>query len=330
MKIMIVHRSGGEVTRRVLGGLPVTLLLAAGLVAAAALGALGMRYWDVRGGVPRERIMPPEQILRDSAFLRDNVGMLAGKVGDLQARLATLDGLGRRLANRAGLRVPDGEFHSGATGGALSPVDGVMDDTDGAAAAQRYSAEDIGRLLDELQRKLEEQSGMYTVLDAALTRQGADMARMPTRQPLAEKYPYLSSSYGWRRNPVTGRMSMHEGLDFAAPSGTPIVAASGGVVVESGYHSAYGNMVEIDHGDGLITRYAHARKLLVKNGDLVAPGQQIAEVGSTGRSTGPHLHFEVRMAGQALDPKLFLAANASQSTLAGILDEAGNKSSRLR
>lgn len=326
MKIMIVHRSGGEVNRRVLSGLPVTLLLLAGVLAAAALGALGMRYWDVRGGVPREEVMPPEQVLRDSAFLRDNVGMLAGKVGDLQARLASLDGLGRRLASRAGLRVAEGEFQSAVSGGALSSVDGVMDDTDAVAG----SAEEIGRLLDQLQRKLEEQSGLYTMLDAAMTRQGADLARMPTLHPLAETYPYLSSSYGWRRNPVTGRMSMHEGLDFAAPSGTPITAASGGVVVEAGYHSAYGNMVEIDHGDGLITRYAHARKLLVKHGDLVAPGQAIAEVGSTGRSTGPHLHFEVRMAGQALDPKLFLAGKASQGTLAGILDNAGNKSARLR
>lgn len=328
MKIMIVHRSGGgEFTRRVLGGLPVTLLLVAGLVAAAALGALGMRYWDIRGGVPREEVVPPEQMLRDSAFLRDNVSLLAGKVGDLQARLATLDGLGRRLANRAGLRVPEGEFQTDA----IKPAAGVMDDTDdGGIGSMSSSAEDLGRMLDALQRKLDAQSGMYTMLDAALTRQGADKARLPTRMPLAEEYPYLSSSYGWRRNPVTGRMSMHEGLDFAAPPGTPILAASGGVVVESDYHSAYGNMVEIDHGDGIITRYAHARKLLVKPGDLISPGQIVAEVGSTGRSTGPHLHFEVRMAGQALDPKLFLASSASSNTLAGILGTSGTKSARLR
>ena len=99
---------------------------------------------------------------------------------------------------------------------------------------------------------------------------------------------------------------MHEGLDFAAPSGTPILAASGGVVLEAKWAPGFGNMVEIDHGDGLITRYAHASSLLVKQGDLVERGQQVARVGSSGRSTGPHLHFEVRLAGQPLDPRLFL------------------------
>ena len=128
---------------------------------------------------------------------------------------------------------------------------------------------------------------------------------MPTAMPITD-YPYLSSSYGWRRNPVTGRSAMHEGLDFAAPPGTPILAASGGVVLEARFHPGYGNMVEIDHGDGLITRYAHASSLMVKQGQLVDRGQQIARVGSSGRSTGPHLHFEVRLAGQPLDPRLFL------------------------
>ena len=99
---------------------------------------------------------------------------------------------------------------------------------------------------------------------------------------------------------------MHEGLDFAAPPGTPILAASGGVVLEAKFQPGYGNMVEIDHGDGLITRYAHASSLMVKQGQLVERGQQVARVGSSGRSTGPHLHFEVRLAGQPLDPRLFL------------------------
>jgi len=121
-------------------------------------------------------------------------------------------------------------------------------------------------------------------------------------------YPYLSSSYGWRRHPLTGRYTMHEGLDFSAPPGTPILAAAGGVVIDAKYHSGYGNMIEIDHGDGLITRYAHASSLLARPGELVERGQPIARVGSSGRSTGSHLHFEVRLAGQPLDPRLFLGS----------------------
>jgi len=148
------------------------------------------------------------------------------------------------------------------------------------------------------------------MLDAALSRRSGDLARLPTSMPL-EGYAYLSSSYGWRRNPVTGRYAMHEGVDFPAPRGTPIEAAAGGVVTEAGPESGYGNMLEIDHGDGISTRYAHASELLVKKGDVVERGQLIARVGSTGRSTGSHLHFEVRLAGQPLDPKLFIGPPAT-------------------
>ena len=115
-----------------------------------------------------------------------------------------------------------------------------------------------------------------------------------------------NSNYGWRIDPFTGQHSLHEGIDFAGGVGTPILAAAGGVVVYAEYHSAYGNMVEIDHGNELITRYAHASKLHVKVGEMVLRGAKIAEVGSTGRSTGTHLHFEVRQRGIAVNPAQFL------------------------
>ena len=118
----------------------------------------------------------------------------------------------------------------------------------------------------------------------------------------------LGSSFGWRIDPVNGHSALHTGLDFPASNGTPILSAAGGVVVVQEYHSAYGNMVEIDHGNDLITRYAHASKVLVKKGDLVKRGQKIAEVGSTGRSTGSHLHFEVLVQGVFQDPQKFLQA----------------------
>ncbi|MCK9510232.1 MAG: M23 family metallopeptidase [Pigmentiphaga sp.] len=126
-----------------------------------------------------------------------------------------------------------------------------------------------------------------------------------------EGYRYRSSSFGPRFDPINRRRAFHEGIDFAAPRGTPIYAAAGGVVLTAKYLRGYGNTVEIDHGDRLVTRYAHASRLLVKPGQVIKRGQQVATVGSTGRSTGPHLHFEVRVDGQAADPRLYLAGAAN-------------------
>jgi murein DD-endopeptidase MepM/ murein hydrolase activator NlpD len=117
---------------------------------------------------------------------------------------------------------------------------------------------------------------------------------------------WYSSGFGVRIDPFTGRSVFHEGVDFTAAMGTPIVAAAGGVVVYSGFHSEYGNMIDVDHGNDLVSRYAHASKRMVKVGQVVVRGQKIAEVGSTGRSTGPHLHFEVRHKGLPQNPSRFL------------------------
>ena len=119
---------------------------------------------------------------------------------------------------------------------------------------------------------------------------------------------HLGSAFGWRIDPFTGRSALHTGLDFQAEPGSSILAAAGGVVVTQETHPAYGQMVEIDHGNDLITRYAHASRVWVKKGDLVKRGQKVADVGTTGRSTGPHLHFEVLVQGVPQDPQKFLAA----------------------
>jgi murein DD-endopeptidase MepM/ murein hydrolase activator NlpD len=132
---------------------------------------------------------------------------------------------------------------------------------------------------------------------------------VPTQKPVSAGV--LGSAFGWRIDPITGGSALHTGLDFQAESGSPILAAAGGVVVTQEYHGAYGNMVEVDHGNELITRYAHASKVFVKKGDLIKRGQKIAEVGTTGRSTGPHLHFEVWVEGVPQDPQKFLNAGSS-------------------
>ena len=133
--------------------------------------------------------------------------------------------------------------------------------------------------------------------------------QLPTALPVEAHWN--ASGYGWRIDPITGAQAMHEGIDFIADSGTPIVAAAAGIVIAAERHPAYGNLVEIDHGNDLVTRYAHASRILVKEGALVKRGQKIAEVGSTGRSTGPHLHFEVRFKGAPQNPGRFLQ-NARQ------------------
>ncbi|GAB1577639.1 M23 family metallopeptidase [Bordetella petrii] len=308
MKIVIMHARDGQPGQVALGGARLGLMVAALLATAALIGATVQRYLTPVVPTPYSVDWPAyaqnAQPERDAAFLRENVGMLAAKVGELQAKLVGIDGLGRRVAQVAGVAYTDPELAAELKG----PTEAahVMDDlfTDRQPPSAE-SAEELGRQLDELQARLTQQTDNLRMLDVALTRRSADQARLPSTLPVTD-YPFLSSSYGWRRNPVTHRYAMHEGLDFAAPSGTPILAAAGGVVLEASYLAGYGNTVEVDHGDGLITRYAHASKLLVKPGDLVGRGQEIARVGSTGRSTGPHLHFEVRLAGQPLDPRLFL------------------------
>lgn len=246
---------------------------------------------------------------RESALIRDSVAGLAAKLGELQARLIAVDGVRRRVTEAAGLSYTDPEIGLSAA----FPTEGVMDDIHGADPAQG-SAQALGRELDALRQRVAAQEDTYSLMDLAMSRRAGVEESLPSYSPVT--YPYLSSSFGWRRNPVTGRHRMHEGLDFAAPRGAPIHAASGGIVERAGYVNGYGRMVVLDHGNGIQTRYAHASSLAVKTGDLVRKGQVIAKVGSTGRSTGPHLHFEVRMAGHALDPTLFLRKSATHRLLA--------------
>ena len=159
-------------------------------------------------------------------------------------------------------------------------------------------------LLERLARQVNERGDQLGVLEALLVEDSVSRKFLPTLAPVVDGWH--SSNFGYRIDPFSGQQSFHEGIDFPAESGTPIVAAASGLVVESGWHPQYGKMVEIDHGNGLVSRYAHASQLGVKEGDLVVRGQQIGGIGSTGRSTGPHLHFEVRLNGVPQNPVRFL------------------------
>ena len=149
----------------------------------------------------------------------------------------------------------------------------------------------------------ERQADVLTLIESHLFEKRLDALLMPSTQPVDGP---IGSGFGFRSDPFTGRPALHTGLDFPADPGTAIVAAAGGVVLSAGPHPQYGLLVELDHGNGLVTRYAHTSRMLVKQGDLVKRGQRIAEVGNTGRSTGPHLHFEVLVDGVQQNPTRFL------------------------
>lgn len=232
------------------------------------------------------------------------------QIGALSARLFRLESQAAQLVQRLGeiaetptrvreRRVAEERAPSStaaATSGETVPPPG----RGGPLLAPRPSP-----ALDVLDAQLEQLEGRIDRMLDAVALQRSDLMRLPTRIPLPEGE--LVSPFGNRSDPITSRPAFHAGVDFAAPHGAPIVAAAGGVVDVAGWHPDFGWTVEIEHGNGLRTRYAHASKLLVRRGDIVTPGERIALVGSSGRSTGPHLHFEVLRGGVAVDPRRYLA-----------------------
>lgn len=303
---------------------PVAALLAIGLMAlSAGAGAwVHSRYADARAKDAQAPIgLYSVQVGEQDSDSLGQVKVLADKLGDLQAKIIEMDGLSRRVAEIAGIPYTDPEIQAGLEQ-AAPPIMDYIGDAEPQLPKHKMSLRPgsmLGLKVDSLREAVSRQKDWYRMMDLALTRRTGVEASLPSLMPV--NYPYLSSSFGWRRHPISGRHVMHEGLDFSAPKGTPIYAASGGVVTVAGYKSGYGKMVEIHHGNDLVTRYAHASKLKVKAGDIVERGQEIAAVGSTGHSTGPHLHFEVRMAGHPLDPVLFLEQPEADPTL---LTDAGD------
>ncbi|MBI3522910.1 MAG: M23 family metallopeptidase [Betaproteobacteria bacterium] len=233
---------------------------------------------------------------RSKEFVRENLNAMAIKLGQMQAQLAHLDSLGERLTAMAGIKStePNGNsanFSKDRRGGPLvqpSPL----------------SSAELQDALEALSRQIEARSDTLSLIESQMLDERVRKSMLPTTLPVASQWN--ASSFGWRIDPFTGERALHEGVDFSADVGTPVVAAAGGVVITAERHPEYGNMVEIDHGNDLTTRYAHLSKILVKPGTLVRRGQEIAESGNTGRSTGPHLHFEVRLRGIAQNPNRFL------------------------
>jgi len=236
---------------------------------------------------------------RSEAEMKENLSALAVKVGELQARILRLDAFGERLAKSAGIKRDEFRFDEKPGQGGPAPVLGGRD----------LSMAEFNQMLAEISRVLDDRSDKLGVLDSVLMEGRLANKTIPTTMPV--EMGYYSSNYGYRLDPITGRSTFHTGVDLIAPHGTAVVAAAGGVVATVAYVPEYGNIVDVDHDNGLTSRYAHLSRSVVRVGDVVMKGQKIALVGNTGRTTGPHLHFEVREKGIPLNPNKFLSLGKS-------------------
>ena len=238
-----------------------------------------------------------QEALKMQQRVQGHLNAMAVRLGELQAQLLRLDGLGEHLAKAAGLKPQElPSLQSGrmpGRGGAESSL-----------PARALSVSEFADLLAKLGQQVDERTDQLGVLEALVVQDSANRRFLPTLAPIAEAW--FSSNFGYRIDPFTGLQTFHEGVDFPADPGTLVIAAASGKVIEAGRHPQYGKILAIDHGNGLVSRYAHASQVYVGEGDLVVRGQHVAAVGSTGRSTGPHLHFEVRLHGVPQDPARFL------------------------
>jgi len=236
---------------------------------------------------------------KQQAYLRESLDTMAISLGQMQARLLRLDSLGTRLVKVAGMKPQEIDFSQPpAQGGAFVP-----------AGQQDVTLTSMNQQLGSLSALMSDRGDKLAALETLLQQDRLRKKMLNTIQPVSSAW--YSSNFGWRLDPFTGKSAMHEGVDYVVPEGTPIHAAASGIVVFAAFHPQFGNLVEIDHGNDIVTRYAHASRLMVEVGQLVRRGQLISLVGSTGRSTGNHLHFEVRFKGLAQNPTRFLQNAAS-------------------
>jgi murein DD-endopeptidase MepM/ murein hydrolase activator NlpD len=272
-------------------------ILVAGFVLATATYVVTMKFAvDMRNPYLRALLasLHQDEVKRSEAQVKENLDALAAKVGELQARILRLDAFGERLAKAAGIKREEFRFdEKPGQGGPVVPL------------GPELTVPEFQRMLDEMSRVVDDRSEKLGVLDSFFMDDRLARKTVPTTMPVTGGY--YSSNYGYRLDPITGHSEFHTGVDIVAPTGTKVMVAAGGVVSFSGTMPEYGNVVDVDHDNGLTSRYAHLSKRLVKVGDVVMKGQLIALVGNTGRTTGPHLHFEVREKGIPLNPNKFLA-----------------------
>jgi len=269
--------------------LAAVVLLAAGLAGGAgartAAGSVELTY--LQGQAARQQA----QLDDTRVQAQRELNALAARLAELQAQANRLNALGERLTQVA--KLDDGEFDFN------KPV-GIG----GVGAVRDMPAGELRAGLGQLGSQLDTSGGQLSVLESLLFNRTLDQATTPSRSPIANSY--ITSGFGGRADPFGGGAAFHKGIDFHANIGDPVLAVADGVVSYAGQRSGYGNVVEIDHGNGYITRYAHNSRLLVRIGELVHRGAEVARAGSSGRSTGAHVHFEVWMNGRVVNPSRFL------------------------
>ena len=304
MNVIFVGRKSGRVKEF---DLRHPLVVAAALL--TVLGIVGTAFSvGVSLGTHRGAVNPINQLgnwsaelLRQQAqiedvkrVLQEKVNALALRVGQMNANVIRVNALGKRLTHMA--KLNDGEFdfsNPPALGGSDSGADG-----------QPAQIPNLTAMVDDLQTQLSSREQQLGVLENLILNRELNKQVYPEGRPVEEGF--ISSYFGRRADPFTGYSAEHRGLDFAGPQGTKVVSVAAGLVTFAGERAGYGRMIEINHGNGLATRYCHNEQLLVKQGDMVRKGQEVALMGSTGRSTGPHLHFEVLKNGTQVDPLRFI------------------------
>jgi len=242
-----------------------------------------------------ERLQEQEILIEQARQQAESkLAALTLRVAELQTRLVRIDALGERLTTMA--KLDNGEFDFSQPPALGGPEQEISGDS--------FSPPDFSHAIEELAQQIENRQHQLETLEALLANRKLENDVFIAGRPITKGW--MSSRYGRRTDPFTGRIAWHSGVDFAGKEGSDIIAVAAGVVVWSGERSGYGHMVEINHGKGFSTRYAHNKENLVKVGDVVKKGQIIARMGTSGRSTGHHVHFEVYKNGRAVDPSSYI------------------------
>ncbi|MGS2723643.1 peptidoglycan DD-metalloendopeptidase family protein [Porticoccus sp. GXU_MW_L64] len=232
---------------------------------------------------------------------RRRLAALTSKLAEMQARLVRIDALGERLTDVASL--DQGEFDFSRVPALGGPDEAILGGGLGDESGSREPS-DLDQLFAQLQRQLDDRELQLQMMESMLVDREITQQTTVAGRPISKGW--MSSKYGWRTDPFHGKRAWHKGVDFAGKEGGDVVATAAGVVTWSGERGGYGQLIEIEHGDGFVTRYGHNKQNLVKAGDVVKKGQVIALMGSTGRSTGPHVHFEVFKNGRSVDPATYI------------------------
>jgi murein DD-endopeptidase MepM/ murein hydrolase activator NlpD len=265
------------------------------LLAASLVFGLGFAANNVVGSVQVSQLQKQvtEQNKRIAELQADNqrdMNAMALRLAELQAQANRLNALGIRLTRDS--KLNGGEFDFNRAPGA-----------GGGEQAEDVSAAELEKNLKQLQAEFETSSQQLSVLESMLFEQELELKSQPTTRPTDS---YVTSDFGYRMHPVLGGRAHHNGIDFEADIGDPVRSAGNGLIKFAGWKAGFGNVVEIDHQNGYVTLYAHNSAFVVKEGDIVRAGQVVAKAGSTGRSTGPHVHFEVLKEGRPVNPRAFL------------------------